>query len=94
MTTRADRLAPEPAATHVRAGGGSYVRRVFRGAPASLACVGWTRCTGSARVVECLYDGEHAPPPWRADMYWSFASGAWPPRGKLVPRRTRRLFKK
>ena len=68
----------------------------FRAAPASLACVGWTRCSSGARVVECVHDGEHEPPSWRGDLFWDFARGAWPPRLRAVrqqlalraPRRT------
>ena len=55
---------------------------LFGGVPASarLKCVGWTRCSAGARVVECMHDGEHEPPPWRADLFWSFARGEWPSR--------------
>jgi|SouAtlMetagenome_1021521.scaffolds.fasta_scaffold101471_1 hypothetical protein len=60
---------------------------LFGGVPASarLKCVGWTRCSGGARVVECVHGGEHEPPPWRANLFWSFARGEWPARRRRVP---------
>ena len=60
---------------------------LFGGVPASarLKCVGWTRCSAGARVVECIHGGEHEPPPWRADLFWSFARGEWPARRRRLP---------
>ena len=57
------------------------------GVPASarLECVGWTRCSGGARVVECIHGGEHEPPLWRGSLFWRFARGEWPARRRRVP---------